>query len=126
MLSGVLVIAFPVGVFSDLWSEELKEVKGFQALFQNDDDDDDDKEIHVSVDTDHLPTSSRKNGEDPRNIPTSIFGSGAGQHRLLSDDPTYVVMKKDDLNEIVGCLHSIRQNQRQIQNILRKYSEYDN
>ena len=36
MLTGVLVIALPVSVFSDLWSEELKEVKGLESLFEDD------------------------------------------------------------------------------------------
>ena len=41
MLAGVLVVAFPVSVFSDLWSEELKKVKGFDDLLNDDDDEDD-------------------------------------------------------------------------------------
>lgn len=39
MISGVLVIAFPVSIFSDLWSKELKE-KGLLG-YSNDDDNDD-------------------------------------------------------------------------------------
>merc|ERR1719491_932439 len=38
MLAGVLVIAFPVSVFSDLWSDELKEVKGFESMIEVDSD----------------------------------------------------------------------------------------
>jgi len=32
MMMGVLVIAFPVSIFSDLWREELQKVQGFQVL----------------------------------------------------------------------------------------------
>jgi len=38
MLAGVLVIAFPVSVFSELWSDELKEVKGFESMIEVDSD----------------------------------------------------------------------------------------
>ena len=41
MLSGVLVVAFPVGVFSDLWSKELTKKGAWQSDNYEDDEDDD-------------------------------------------------------------------------------------
>ena len=38
MLTGVLVIAFPVSVFSDLWSKELRKTRAFAGLFLDDDE----------------------------------------------------------------------------------------
>ena len=95
MLAGVLVIAFPVSVFSDLWSEELKEVKGFAEMYENDvdEDEDDDEEDDILQE---LPGNGSKNGR-------------------------HVVMEKADLNEIVASLRTIRQEQRQIKRLLKKY-----
>mmetsp|Transcript_29092 Transcript_29092/g.43974 ORF Transcript_29092/g.43974 Transcript_29092/m.43974 type:complete len:353 (-) Transcript_29092:83-1141(-) len=44
MLTGVLVVAFPVSVFSDLWSKELKRA-GTYVVDDSDDEDDDDQNI---------------------------------------------------------------------------------
>lgn len=44
MLTGVLVVAFPVSVFSDLWSKELKRA-GTYVEDDSDDEDDDDQNI---------------------------------------------------------------------------------
>lgn len=41
MLTGVLVVAFPVSVFSDLWSKQLKK-RGYEIYVQDDDDEGDD------------------------------------------------------------------------------------
>jgi len=42
MLTGVLVIAFPVSVFSDLWSKEVDRLRQLQGLDDTEQDDDDD------------------------------------------------------------------------------------
>lgn len=104
MLSGVLVVAFPVSVFSDLWSEELKEVKGFDDLLHGDNGDEND--------TNDAPnrrpqTSSNRNSD------------------FLLDNPDYVVMEKADFTEIVASLHTIRQEQQQIKRLLKKYYSAD-
>jgi hypothetical protein len=110
MLSGVLVIAFPVSVFSDLWSEELKEVKGFNDLFANDTETNDDDEDF---------RQKSENGGPPRVPPSDLRSSDNLSNR--SKDSGYVVMEKRDLNEIVASLHTIRQEQRHIKLLLKKY-----
>lgn len=102
MLSGVLVVAFPVSVFSDLWSEELKEVKGFKDLFENDPDDDD-KDDKSQIANDKIPSVPR----------IRLQPNG--------DDTEYVVLKKTDLNEIVASLRTIGQEQQRIKRLLKKY-----
>lgn len=129
MLSGVLVIAFPVSVFSDLFSEELKDEKGFEALFQDDTDDNDNNDIHSLQDIHgshhtNVLSGSLESGE----IRRARYHHGVGSDpelRSLSNDPMYVVMEKEDLNDIVTSIHSIQQNQKRIQKILRKYCDHD-
>jgi hypothetical protein len=111
MLSGVLVIAFPVSVFSDLWSEELKEVKGFNDLFDNDTESNND-------DNDVRQKSSK---DSPSRMPPSDINKSSDDLQNLSKDFGYVVMEKGDLNEIVASLHMIRQEQRHIKRLLKKY-----
>jgi hypothetical protein len=100
MLMGVLVIAFPVSVFSELWSHELKRIKGFDALGEVDD------EAHPKG-----PGES----PSPHRVPRQY-------HATESD---VVVMDKQDLREIAECLYNIRENERQMKAILRKYHRED-
>jgi hypothetical protein len=123
MLFSVLVVAFPVGVFSDLWSQELKEAKGFDDLFQ---DDVDENEIQVDGSAGIVP-GRRQQYEDAHLTQNSLAGAHPELGAQISEGSTmYVVMEKEDLNEIVGALHSIRQSQKQIRNLLRKYYDEDN
>jgi hypothetical protein len=103
MLMGVLVVAFPVSVFSDLWSHELKQIKGFHALGE---DDTDDQQAHPQG-----PGES----PSPHRLPRQYHAT----------DSDVVVMDKQDLREIAECLYSIRQNERQLKAILRKYHHED-
>lgn len=130
MLAGVLVLAFPVSVFSDLWSEELKKVKGFQDLYEDDDENEDQDKSNNNKnnidDRDHHEGVMNGNGRDgimrEREIRDAIL-----RRRLPRDldDPTYIVMEKADLDRICASLHSIRENQKQIKDILRKYYNFD-
>lgn len=112
MLSGVLVVAFPVSVFSDLWSEELKEVKGFNDLFENNADDENDEAANQQAAGLNVSSS-------PRTRPSS--NSNTDDVEFLSHNPAYVVMEKADLNEIVASLRTIRQEQQHIKRLLKKY-----
>jgi voltage-gated potassium channel len=114
MLAGVLVIAFPVSVFSDLWSEELKGVKGFDELDDEEDDYDDDEEDDAVHD---LASSMNAERQRPRN--NLLFDNAELEN--LSKDPRYVVMEKKDLKEIVSSLRTIGQEQRRIKRLLKKY-----
>jgi hypothetical protein len=147
MLAGVLVLAFPVSVFSDLWSEELKQSKGFKDLYR-DDDNDDDNDDDDGGDDDHgendgTPGTSNRKKKNVNNIVgperdgrdgimRDNYNNGrrpppVSQWRGVLDDPLssssspYVVMERSDLNQIVASLHEIRENQTQIRTILRKY-----
>jgi hypothetical protein len=117
MLSGVLVVAFPVSVFSDLWSEELKELKGFNDLFDND----------VGNDAGDDGNNNAERGTEPKSLesqprlrPESDL-KDAEDFEFLSKGSRYVVMEKTDLNEIVASLRTIRQEQQHIKRLLKKY-----
>jgi hypothetical protein len=103
MLMGVLVIAFPVSVFSDLWSQELKQVQGFESLKEESDGN----------------QQSGNTGSDPS---PAVHRAERLYH---STDSDVVIMDKQDLRGIVECLYNIRENERQLKAILRKYTNVD-
>jgi len=132
MLMGVLVIAFPVSVFSDLWSHELKQVKGFEDL--NDDDDESTGPFSRQAPKQRL--AQEENPEAPMNESSVLRQDPPPPPPPLPRHPqspfsvgTYhrdtVVMDKEDLKELVECVYSIKENQRQLTRILRKYRLYD-
>ena len=108
MLMGVLVIAFPVSVFTELWSKELRRTG---ALLDWSDDDSE------------PPSSSTR--LDYNTIETVLPRDDNGDN-VLSDLPSddFVVLHKDDLAEIVANLQTIGESQRQIKNILKKYHHH--
>lgn len=119
MLMGVLVIAFPVSVFSDLWSHELKQMKGFEDLNHDDDDVDGNEE---RVEEFRVFSSSSRNLEAAISEVTPLRPHqqqlSGRSHEHVRD---MVVMHKDDLKELVECVYNIKENQRRLHTILRKY-----
>ena len=116
MMMGVLVIAFPVSVFSDLWQQELKKVNGFKVPYPEEDD-------LLGTTTDSVNSQDEKEtfrstaNEDTWLLPKfSSHRSDDG-----SSDDAIVLMKKDDLLEIHGCLNRIQQDQMKLRCILRNY-----
>jgi hypothetical protein len=118
MMVGVLVIAFPVSVFSDLWQQELKKVNGFNVLYPDEDE------------CDHMfATPERVRSQDEK----EMYPSMANEDTLLlpkfspnqSDDgysdDAVIMMKKGDLREIQRCLLRIDQEQRKLCCMLRNY-----
>ena len=100
MLMGTLTIAFPVSVFSDLWSSELQQVKGFEELNQ-----------------DEPTTPTGNNGNLYTNGLSTPSPPPGGQG---------VALEKEDLKEVVACMYKIKESQKQIHSILRKYKiHYD-
>lgn len=105
MMMGVLVIAFPVSVFSELWAEELSGAKGFE---------------HIS-DT----TQTNKNKNMRENEVESCSG-----HEILLPSPReetlridsknkhQVVLNQTDINELRSCLDLIREREQRIRVIL--------
>lgn len=131
MLMGVLVIAFPVSVFSDLWSHELKQVKGFEDLHHSNTDDDNNNDADDDANEEEpygegeefeeqeLVLSSRT-GEVPITEetplrPAELSGRSHDHHRDV------VMMSKDDFKDLVECFYNIKENQRRVHGILRKY-----
>ena len=105
----VLVVAFPVSVFSDLWSHELQKVGGFEALDENDRD------------------SGRKDSDSGRKDTTALNKSGMPQQNYQStaNSGDVVVMDRQDLQQIAQCLQTIRENEQAVKSILRKYHQED-
>jgi len=116
MMVGVLVIAFPVSVFSDLWQQELKKVNGFDFPYPDEGD------LLVATpertySPDEKEAFSSRTNEDTLLLPKlSSHRSDDG----YSDD-TIIMMKKDDLREIHGCLNRIQQEQMRLRFILRQH-----
>ena len=150
MMTGVLVIAFPVSVFSDLWSRELKRSGAFDALELDDDGDDDyvdehDKEKGNSIAADHAMAAQKLVAEldgppTPLKVGTDIFlpvnneAVTRSVGSLPSEMPSMkrkksssslkenqVVMDRDDLINLLSHVQSIQESQREIKSILRKY-----
>ena len=121
MLLGILVIAFPVSVFSDLWSKELslagvipdspKPVADNSTAYANsnrnnnvgdsDDDSDDD--------------STRRDSFFDAKTPVHATGKTAGR----------VYLSNDDLTQLKKSMETIEKHQRMLAGILRKYEVND-
>jgi Ion transport protein len=111
MLLGVLVIAFPVSIFSDLWSAELRRTGALAALQVRD-------VVHVQLGT---GVSERNNdgGLCDRGI-MDLNQSPNGLNDETNLDHL-VVMRREDFGEIIAQLHVIYESQQHIQSILCKY-----
>mmetsp|Transcript_18093 Transcript_18093/g.19613 ORF Transcript_18093/g.19613 Transcript_18093/m.19613 type:complete len:487 (-) Transcript_18093:1455-2915(-) len=110
MLAGVLVIAFPVSVFSDLWSDELKEVKGFESMIEVDSDNT----------TNGVSDNMKLNGKQKEGM-EEYQEDNAGFEEFRLKNSTHIVMEKEDLNAIVSSIYTIQENQKRIQRITKKY-----
>eukprot|EP00536_Pseudo-nitzschia_multiseries_P007587 jgi/Psemu1/296616/fgenesh1_pm.180_\ len=120
MLTGVLVIAFPVSVFSDLWSEELKQVKVFESLYKDDgSDSDNEKGNDNNMSTEHVyeENISLIGRQHLRDQYEQIYS----ERESPSRNPRHVIMDKEDLDNIISSIHAIQQEQRRIQKLLKKY-----
>ena len=96
MLLGVLVVAFPVSVFSDLWSKELK----FAGLFYYGDTDSESEEY----------------------IPLNVGRKSTGQvQKDERNQKVDGVMMPDDITVITEQLRLIDESQEKIRSVLRKY-----
>jgi hypothetical protein len=154
MLMGVLVIAFPVSVFSELWSKELR--KAGAILDDEEDDVDDDMNKMNSKNRDVQAPKEENRSEnvqgssgkyDPTLFPASYeleslartaFTSSSSNNTspapkmrkslsiesTYSMDENYLAMHKDDLAELYDHYQSINESQRQIRVILRKYKAH--
>jgi hypothetical protein len=135
MLAGVLVVAFPVSVFSDLWSEELKKVKGFDDLLIDDDEDENEdhegdrrreKEAGQRVNDESHHNNTAPNVNSIRRRQYSDDAKTDAELEFLSSNAKYVVLEKKDLDEILSSLREIHEHQGQIKCILKKYYHVEN
>jgi len=129
MLLGVLVIAFPVSVFSDLWSNELHKT-AWHSLNVIDEEDEGEETItrkeEVPINANiYSPDSVRSENDitDTRRSDITL-SEGPGvftPHSSSSVDEDHVVMRKDDLAELVRQMRTINDSQKKIRGILQKY-----
>jgi hypothetical protein len=95
MMMGVLVIAFPVSVFSELWDKELSQTKGFDHSCHDDPDNINSMskdEAANDVDDEVVFTTDRTNDL-------------SHQHNNLDK----VVLDQADMVEVLNCLHGIQE-----------------
>lgn len=135
MLMGVLVIAFPVSVFSDLWSKELRMTGALMALEEeeegNEKGEPDSEGGVVAMPAAHnhgdvsmspeVERSHRESIETPVCQPfvSSNRESTGGSSYAVDDN--HVVLRREDLADLVAHFQTINESQRQIRAILRKY-----
>ena len=92
------MIAFPVSVFSDLWSEELRKVDGFET----------DRQDHIDEEKDE----SLGRNSLSHSSPTRSSG-------------TQIPMKPQDLEDLMYSVKTIQEHQRKLECILKKYKLSD-
>eukprot|EP00977_Amphora_coffeiformis_P016964 scaffold5383_cov222-Amphora_coffeaeformis.AAC.5 len=149
MMTGVLVIAFPVSVFSDLWSKELKRTGAFSTL--DDDDDNDDGRGHqgdekrgslnpsqkLEAGLDQLspvkqgsvrwadePDHYVELNQSVNQSVESLSGELPGIKRTRSTSSLkghQVAIDREDMINLLAQVQAMQESQREIKSILRKY-----
>lgn len=163
MLTGVLVVAFPVSVFSDLWSKEVERInksKGIETGLDDDDDRTDGGNDPISFDgggsiinpshdggvkvvSGYESTKADEVDKLISNIgtqfrPSTVLGTGVvavssaaaptssnattetNNDNKQSDD--LLVMRQEDLQELLSNLDTMRSSELRIRHILSKYN----
>lgn len=128
MLMGVLVIAFPVSVFSDLWSNELKQ-RGvdYEDIIMDDEDDDNEsamspsdqkngisRSVRFSDEVSELSASARLDGISP-----SLLISERTQQSSIPEDG--VVLDAEDVAALTKHMRIMDKSHERIRGILAKY-----
>ena len=109
MLTGVLVIAFPVSIFSDLWSKELDKGQESEDSYSEGNENEGSSEISGR------PQSSLGSRNGYQTLPPD-------EEVLRSNSSTQIVLEREDLNDIVASIRDINEKQQRIQRILKKYA----
>jgi voltage-gated potassium channel len=133
MLLGILVIAFPVSVFSELWSKELR-MKGFDLDGGGGSDDGDadagdakngemSMEALPDADTDAAKGTSSYGHLSFESLPEDAATSpySLDHRKAAAPDADHIVIRKDDLAEMVSHFQTITESQTRIRAILKKY-----
>ena len=101
MMMGVLVIAFPVSVFSELWSQELRDLKGF----------------------DHIADTAVSDNKNATAFSSDKIGLvGDDEAVVQGDEHGHVVLNQADMQEILECLDIIREREQRIRVLLQRPS----
>jgi hypothetical protein len=136
MLTGVLVIAFPVSVFSDLWHKELERRGALSRLtgpYSQDEDDstideDRSREAPVPFISGHFDVNeSKRDGrafedDDDLSVGSSVLGSShsSRSHGINSDPEILIQLPQKDVAAVHKYMKTIDKSQREIRNILAK------
>ena len=109
MLTGVLVIAFPVSIFSDLWQKELKKTGFLEHLEEESDEDQEENNNNTHIYHEKL---------DPMASVDSMATYGSSTRRIVGDN---VLISKNDLAELYRHMETMHDSQRSIRRILKQY-----
>jgi hypothetical protein len=107
MLTGLLVIAFPVSVFSELWSHELRDIQEFQVT-----------PVAPSTAQDAVPSTERDDNASVRDREVKRTESAPQQSAPTGSES---VMQRVDVREIYECLAGIQEREQRIRSILSRY-----
>jgi hypothetical protein len=141
MLTGVLVIAFPVSVFSDLWSKELKKAGALDELERMDDD-----SLGNHNKSDFDPTEANVDKTDNNKVPLILgfpdpsrayFVRRSSRSDLNQDEMNHeipsneistersnsspITVQKEDMEAILHHMQCIEASQHKIQAIFKRY-----
>jgi hypothetical protein len=120
MMMGVLVIAFPVSVFSDLWSKELRLHEAFEILQGEGIESNHGEPEPVKVDSNGAEMAYDTLPQAGHQRDTSLDSLFSNKLNSAIDDE-HLIMSKEDLNNLMNHLVEIHESQTQIKAILRKY-----
>jgi hypothetical protein len=139
MLTGVLVIAFPVGVFSDLWSQELKKRGVYYDVDSEEEEEDSQESKESPVDKlgdsqangqTELPPSERSGMPlSDRNSTTLSQRSGmklSDRNRMtlsptIPEHENQVTLTAQDVATLTKHMRIMEKSQERIRGILAKY-----
>jgi hypothetical protein len=121
MIMGVLVIAFPVSVFSDLWSRELRR----SGIAYEEDEAEDEEDAYERLDTFPLPEKEAvMDGEIAKNGAPGLVSKKYSNEMLeFSEeiDNRTIEMTRNDAKKIAKHVRLIDRSQARIRDILAKY-----
>lgn len=105
MMMGVLVIAFPVSVFSELWEQELRDLNGFNDIagkvtVNN----------NISIENGAAESSDHK-ATLPLHRDEDLY--------LKHNKQELIVLNQADMQEVLHCLDGIREREQRIRALLK-------
>lgn len=105
MMMGVLVIAFPVSVFSELWEQELRHLNGF-----------DDIAGKVAINN-NTPIENDVNDSNGEKVTLPL--DREEDMCLKCNKKELIVLNQADVQEILSCLDGIRDREQRIRVLVK-------